>query len=594
MNEKTGNIEGKTLTDVLKELRDEYKSEWDKVEGEINDILSEIRGILLDKIESGSEFSREDAERIMNLKNKNRVLRFILQFMIGRGKAAGKAEEAIPKVLNNRTFRETVVNIINDRLDQDEIIDYIDKLKNIKNLGLVSLSSWLAIIKPDYFMPVWEAGILSPGLYENTEISEFYGWYPNNTTKFAGLLNLLRESANRAGIDNMFEAAFYLSKYRDTEGDAENSNATADNAIAQKIESLLESKKQIILYGPPGTGKTWHARNYVIQNNNIYKFITFHPSYSYEEFVEGLKPENNEDGQITYRVEEGIFKKICRDAFNALMDSAGIETRWESREDLPELNEKDREKIKDKVSAGSFPKFFLIIDEINRGDISKIFGELITLLEADKRLFADNELTVILPYSKKKFGIPPNLYIIGTMNTADRSIALIDVALRRRFGFVEVPPSYSVLLRELGLNKDSITEEKAIEILEGWKENELREDIKKLAIRVLYTLNQKIQLIYDRDHQIGHSYFLKLKDGNIETLRQVWYCEVVPLLQEYFYNDWEKLKYLLKGGFVEELDLIYLKDDNLVYEDEAITHRIRELSNDDFTKAMINVAEIKS
>jgi len=273
------------------------------------------------------------------------------------------------------------------------------------------------------------------------------------------------------------------------------------------------------------------------------EFVTFHPSYSYEEFVEGLKPVTDEEGNIKYEVEDGIFKRICKNAYNALMNHAGVNRRWEKG--LPELDESDVEKVK--RSIDNVPKFFLIIDEINRGDVSKVFGELITLLEADKRLFAENEIITTLPYSKEQFGVPPNLYIIGTMNTADRSIALIDVALRRRFGFIEVMLSYKVLINELGIGEVE-SEEQAIEMLTGWTENEIRGDVKKLAIKALYILNQKIQLIYDRDHQIGHSYLLKLKDGSVETLKHIWYHEVVPLLQEYFYNDWERLKYLLGDG----------------------------------------------
>jgi len=258
-------------------------------------------------------------------------------------------------------------------------------------------------------------------------------------------------------------------------------------------------------------------------------------------------------------------------SIQCILHFAGVNKEWKDGEDLPELNAEEINKVKSvigkakdgedmpELNAGEtnainkVPKFYLIIDEINRGDISRIFGELITLLEADKRLFAENELTVVLPYSKTKFGIPPNLYIIGTMNTADRSIALIDVALRRRFGFIELMPSYKVLLKELGIENVE-SENGAVEKIKSWSENDLN-DIKKLTVKVLYSINEKIRKLYDRDHQIGHSYFLKLKDCKsrddaIEMLKQIWFYEVIPLLQEYFYDTPKKLEEIL-GDFVK-------------------------------------------
>lgn len=237
------------------------------------------------------------------------------------------------------------------------------------------------------------------------------------------------------------------------------------------------------------------------------EFITFHQSYAYEDFIEGIKPDCKEDS-VTYNIQKGVFKDICLRANND-----------------PENN------------------YVIIIDEINRGNISKIFGELITLIEPDKRVIPngeysfentevlENELLVTLPYSQKKFGVPKNLYIVGTMNTSDRSIASIDIALRRRFKFKEMMPKSS-LVADFGIGFNTIFDD----------------------------LNNKIKLLFDRDHQIGHSYFINTKynnnngNNNIETLKDIWFSEILPLLNEYFYCDWEKLK-LIIPGFIQKLDV---------------------------------------
>jgi 5-methylcytosine-specific restriction protein B len=165
----------------------------------------------------------------------------------------------------------------------------------------------------------------------------------------------------------------------------------------------------------------------------------------------------------------------------------------------------------------------LIIDEINRGNVSQIFGELITLIEDSKRIGEEEALEVTLSYSKKKFGVPSNVYIIGTMNTADRSVEALDTALRRRFSFVEMMPDYEVL-KEI--------------IIEGINLSE-----------VLKTINDRIEVLLDRDHKIGHSYFINAK--TLEDLLNTFKNNIIPLLQEYFYNDYEKIALVLGEGFVE-------------------------------------------
>ena len=203
--------------------------------------------------------------------------------------------------------------------------------------------------------------------------------------------------------------------------------------------------------------------NYTKQN---FKFTTFHQSYGYEEFVEGITPilhdGENEGKEIGYKISKGIFYQCCEEALRL----AGYDGKLN---DFCSLTKSER-----KEKLNNAPQYAIFIDEINRGNISKIFGELITLIEPSKRLGADDEIIVELPYSKEKFGVPSNLYIIGTMNTADRSIALMDTALRRRFEFVDMMPEYD------NLNKINI------------------EDIN--IGKMLKTINDRIEYLYDRDH----------------------------------------------------------------------------------------------
>lgn len=273
-----------------------------------------------------------------------------------------------------------------------------------------------------------------------------------------------------------------------------------------ELKGLLEEKKQVILYGPPGTGKTYTAKqfaqkNYTGEDGNSerYQVVTFHPSYSYEEFVEGIKADTTESGNVSYDNEGGIFLEICEDA----------------RED-PEND------------------YLLIIDEINRGNISSIFGELITLLEKDKR----GDLETRLPYSGNKFTIPENLHIIGTMNTADRSIALMDVALRRRFAHLEFDPDISVYWEKLEDGYQS--REK---LLERAREGEVR----ALSVLAIDDINNELMRQgLDSGKKIGHSYFINAKSS--EEVLRTWKYEILPLLQEYFHQDYHKISKLLETG----------------------------------------------
>jgi hypothetical protein len=269
------------------------------------------------------------------------------------------------------------------------------------------------------------------------------------------------------------------------------------------------------------------------------EFITFHPSYSYEEFIEGITAEVDEEkakeNQVRYVVKPGIFKEICRKALGSalgideeLENMKWSEVFYEYERNKADIDEEELENMFEKA-----PKYVLIIDEINRGDIAKIFGELITLLEADKRLGQENELITQLPVSRDKFGIPPNLYIIATMNTADRSIALIDVALRRRFGFIEMNPDFNLIEEEV-LNKKKGELEK----------NGVYELLAK-SINAVKKINEIIckEATIGRDKQIGHSYFFNVTSPS--ELCLIWKHEILPLLQEYCYGDYNKINRIL-------------------------------------------------
>ena len=301
---------------------------------------------------------------------------------------------------------------------------------------------------------------------------------------------------------------------------------TLEKLNSEKINSMVDEKEEnsihikkdfnfplnTILYGPPGTGKTYNSVFYsvgIIEKNesifklknddkvfkkfkeykdkNLIKFITFHQSYGYEDFIEGIRPYLKEESKdLKYTLHSGIFKDMCK-----------------------------------RAKSDKKNNYVLIIDEINRGNISKIFGELISLIESSKREGEKEEMEVILPYSKEKFTIPKNLYIIGTMNTADRSIALLDIALRRRFNFMEIMPEYSIL-KEV-------------------------EDVK--VDLLLSSINEKIEFLLDREHTIGHSYFLNI--STFEELVKVFKNSIIPLLQEYFYDDFEKIKTIFSNnGFI--------------------------------------------
>jgi hypothetical protein len=362
-----------------------------------------------------------------------------------------------------------------------------------------------------------------------------------------------------------------------------------------------------ILYGPPGTGKTHNAINHalsIVKGNDLagmtrmqikdefdalisegqIQFVTFHQSYSYEEFVEGIKPSVN-GGNVEYDIEDGIFKKLCLKAIEKKSFKNFDEIYKDFIDDVTEagnsLELKSLKqgkpftvKINSNGSCVAIPKtaiatemtvtkkvirnfiengivddwktyttaiadyivktyklqteeedntsknFVLIIDEINRGNISKIFGELITLIEDSKRIGAKEELRTKLTYSgaagDEMFGVPNNVYIVGTMNSADRSIALIDTALRRRFTFFEYTADSTLLSEDVeGINLQDLVQ----------------------------MMNSRIEFLLDKDHLLGHAYFINVATKN--DLCSAFRNKVIPLLEEYFYGDYEKIQLVL-------------------------------------------------
>ncbi len=305
-----------------------------------------------------------------------------------------------------------------------------------------------------------------------------------------------------------------------------------------------EGKKYVEAHLNEKLSKLRNQKTGLSSDEEYYEFVTFHQSFAYEEFVEGLRPvtveETDEETgdlrtEIQYRVMPGVFRRIC----------ARAEAAW-------------------RTHGKDAPKYLLVIDEINRANIAKVLGELITLIEDDKRLGEENEVTVTLPSSGERFGVPPNLYILGTMNTADRSIALLDLALRRRFTFVEMKPNVTTL------------------------DNAEVDGVNLGAL--LTRINERILLLLDQDHLIGHSYFLNVKDA--DELRFRWYKRVVPLLQEYFYNDYEHLKAVIGGKFVHPVKISKRTQSALgeLVESAQPPHEIASLEMDEFLVALRELA----
>lgn len=288
------------------------------------------------------------------------------------------------------------------------------------------------------------------------------------------------------------------------------------------------------------------------ESDFFFEFVTFHQSFGYEDFIEGIRAESI-DGNVHYEVKEGVFLRFCR-------------------------------KAQENLENGNKNKFLFVIDEINRGNISKIFGELITLIEDSKRIYYENGkwrgMTATLPYSGEKFGVPNNVYILGTMNTADRSISMMDTALRRRFEFVEKMPDSDVIRENVG-------------------DNGIIDNVD--VAEILDTLNKRIRLLYDREHTLGHAFFMN--NQSIEDLQKTFENKILPLLQEYFYDDFRKIKAILNDNQeiyirTEKERLADVFDMNLLdewsEEDSGQFELISSVPLSEFEKFIINVVNHSS
>lgn len=394
--------------------------------------------------------------------------------------------EPLYKIVTNEEFlREDSLNLYNDILE-------VTTANGGKSMRAAALR-FICAFQPINLSTV----VTSSNLWELYNILRQFGVpeYKGNTD--LDLNHHLQSFINEQyPTDNLYYRSTYAWRFYDKV--AEWKKAKGMELIENSV-NLLKSKKNLILQGAPGTGKTYNTASIIVEMDGklmpettresimeIYnqkiddgqiEFTTFHQSMDYEDFVEGLKPLlDSESKQVTYTIEDGIFKRVCK-----------------------------------RAAENPDNKFYLIIDEINRGNVAKIFGELITLIETDKRGGQTNAINVTLPYSKERFTVPGNLYIIGTMNTTDRSVGSIDYALRRRFTFLTVVSNRSVIAAQ-----SHDVAEKAQEYFD-----KVSEHIKK---------NSASDMNLD-DLMIGQSYFLA-KD--VKELELKWQYEVLPLLKEYY------------------------------------------------------------
>ena len=504
-----------------------------------------------------------------------------------------------------------------DALKQDDYVYITVGSKELIGIAKIVNDDWEYVPNDIVDSDGWiyrEVEVLQPAVRKKPkDLTNKKAFYPSANSTFSEIK-----------LEHLTEVNDLLFKpYFNTEFITEHATHHNSNFMANELNQIL--------FGPPGTGKTFNTINTSLEicGDNIdnlnrkeikalYQqrveegrifFTTFHQSMTYEDFVEGIKPKmsGDDETEVSYEIEEGIFKSICKKAekeSSISSNSDNFDEEWEKLIDLVKtkllenklvkigsweygLSSKDSLKYsslntpskynftitkqnvydayrnKKARPSGAFQKdmedvvdfmksqfnlnnyqensiikkatsqnFVLIIDEINRGNVSQIFGELITLIEDDKRLGNPEAIQVQLPYSKDWFGVPPNVHIIGTMNTADRSVEALDTALRRRFSFTEMPPKSELIKTE------------------GKTENGIVNGIDLPAL--LETINKRIEKLLDKDHMIGHSYFLSVKD--LKDLKSAFQNKIVPLMQEYFFGDYGKIGLIIGSKFFDIKD----------------------------------------
>lgn len=475
----------------------------------------------------------EDQEKIEKLLKEDSRSIGVVENSVGRLYQPALYDGTQNSATKTEKLRELMKSIVdvysstgNDVYQKAQVFPSIDANNKINDLGLITISRLLHCTSPECF-PLCDGNDSSKFFFTALDIH-----YPSNEKAYLDFAektrNLLHENyptirnlrvldcaAREDDIARLINEINETRKGEKTAVDTSDKENTSTDSSGQDPSLSLNT----ILYGPPGTGKTYSTVKYAVkicdlqyyeENKGEYDqlfdryeelvdegrivFTTFHQSFGYEDFIEGIRPVlDSEDGVLRYKRHDGIFKTLCDEA---------------------KKNENEND------------NFVIIIDEINRGNVARIFGELITLLEDSKRLGREEERQAILPYSAgESFGVPQNVYVLGTMNTADRSLTQLDTALRRRFDFVEVAPDSSLLKgkgNDFGIELDSLLEE----------------------------MNERIERLYDREHKIGHSYFLKVE--SFDDLKTAFEKRIIPLLQEYFYDDYDKIRQVLSDKFVSD------------------------------------------